>query len=183
VSLEDRDLDDMMQAYNSLSAFPDVAQTMHKLKSTPDLKAVVFSNGTHSMVSSSINNSPDMSQYAEYFTDIVTIEEVKRYKPAPEAYHHLARKTGKDPKDAQQMGDLWLVSGNPFDVVGARAVGMCAVWVDRAGNGWQDTLVEGDKGRPNEIAKSLDEVIPTVLSARSDQLTSNWREMHGEREI
>lgn len=182
VSLDDKQMEGMMQAYDSLSVFPDVEKTMHKLESTPDVKAVIFSNGTHGMVSSSVKNSPDMSKYAEYFTDIVTVDDVQRYKPATEAYHHLAKKMGKDLKNEKQMSDIWLVSGNPFDIVGARAAGLSAIWVDRAGNGWQDSLIEGEKGRPNEVVKSLESVVPTVLSANSDELTENWREMHGERE-
>lgn len=181
MSLDDRHIDEMMQAYDSLSCFPDVEKTLQSLKSTPDIRAVVFSNGTHSMVSSSVNNSPDLAPHAKVFDDIVVVEEVKKFKPAPEVYRHLAKKVGKDPQDEKQMQQIWLVSGNPFDVVGARAVGMHAVWVDRAGNGWQDSLIEGEKGRPTEIVKSLDQVVRTVMSAQSNELTENWREMHGER--
>jgi len=166
-----------MKAYDSLSCFPDVEKTLQSLKSAPDIKAVVFSNGTHSMVSSSVNNSPDLSPHAKTFSDIVVVEEVKKYKPAPEAYHHLAKKVGKDITDKEQMQQIWLVSGNPFDVVGARAVGMNAIWVDRAGHGWQDSIVEGEKGRPTDIVRSLDSVVRTVMSTESDELTENWREM------
>ena len=56
---------------------------------------------------------------------------------------------------------MWLVSGNPFDVTGARACGMKAAWVDRQGNGWQDSL-GGDKWKPSVVLKGLDE-LPKVL--------------------
>ncbi|KAK5135154.1 hypothetical protein LTR08_005540 [Meristemomyces frigidus] len=183
VFLDDTQTEEMLEAYDSLTCFRDVEKTMQRLKSVPDIKAVVFSNGTHSMVSRSVKNSPDLSQHVETFQDIVVVEEVKKYKPAPEAYYHLAKKVGKDADDAKQMSQIWLVSGNPFDVVGARAVGMNAIWVDRAGNGWQDRLIGGEKGRPTEIVRSLDEVVSTVMSINSDELTQNWREMHGERDV
>ncbi|EMD00263.1 hypothetical protein BAUCODRAFT_119809 [Baudoinia panamericana UAMH 10762] len=173
--------DELMQAYDSLSCFPDVEQTLESLKTAPDLRAVVFSNGTHEMVSSSVQNSPDLSPHADVFDDIIVVEEVRKFKPAPEVYSRLARKVGKDPQSEEQMKEIWLVSGNPFDVVGARAVGMNAVWVDRAGTGWQDSLVEGEKGRPTEVVKSLDQVVATVMSSQSDKLTEQWREMHRER--
>jgi 2-haloacid dehalogenase len=54
-------------------------------------------------------------------------------------YHHLVKKVGKG---ENEIGDVWLVSGNPFDIVGSRAVGMQAAWVDRAGKGWVDQLGE-----------------------------------------
>lgn len=66
------------------------------------------------------------------FKDIVTVDDVRIFKPAPEIDEHLAKQVG-------QVGDkdeMWLVSGNPFDVLGARALGMQAVWVGRLGNGW-----------------------------------------------
>ncbi|TKA82109.1 hypothetical protein B0A55_01825 [Friedmanniomyces simplex] len=156
VSLDEKGVEEMMHAYDSLSCFPDVAKTMESLKAVPNVRAVVFSNGTHTMVSNSVNNSPDLSPYAKNFEDIISIDEVRKFKPAPEAYHHLAEKLAKELKD------IWLVSSNPFDVVGARAVGMKAIWIDRAGNGWRDSLIEGGEGRPTEIVKRLDEVMNAV---------------------
>lgn len=173
----------MMKAYDTLSCFPDVERTMKSLQTAPDIKAVIFSNGTRSMVSGSITNSEGLSQHAKTFEDIVVVEEVKKYKPHPDVYAHLAKKIGKDTGDEQQMKQIWVVSGNPFDVVGARAAGMNAIWVDRVGDGWQDSLVEGEKGRPTEVVKSLDKVVTSVMSSHSELLTSQWREMHGERDM
>ena len=59
------------------------------------------------------------------------------------------------------MDQIWLVSGNPFDIVGARALGMKAAWVDRAGLGWTDRLVDGDGG-PTVVVKGLGEVVEAV---------------------
>ncbi|KAL1303289.1 hypothetical protein AAFC00_006695 [Neodothiora populina] len=160
VSLDQKAIDELMEAYNSLSIFPDVAPALTAISKASGLHAVVFSNGTHDMVSSSVNKSPDLSPYASVFKDIVVVEEIKCFKPDPEVYYHLARKVGKNPDT--DMGSMWLISGNPFDVVGARTVGMKALWVDRAGNGWQDELVAGDVGQPTAIVKSLEEVLQVV---------------------
>ena len=165
VELNDSQMDEMMQAYDSLSTFPDVKPTLEKLKQTPGLKAVVFSNGTHDMVSNSVNKSPDLSPHAAVFDDIVVVEECRKFKPAPEAYNHLASRLGKDPLNAKQMAGIWLISGNPFDVVGGRACGMNSIWVDRAGTGWQDALVMNESGKPTEVVRSLEEVIPIVMRA------------------
>jgi len=143
-----------MSAYDSLSTFPDVSPALNTLSSASNITCVVFSNGTTSMVSNSVHKSPDLSPHASVFKDLIVVEEVKKFKPAPAVYEHLARKMGKEGK----MGEMWLISGNPFDVVGARAVGMQAIWVDRAGGGWVDGLVEGEVGRPTAIVKSLEEV-------------------------
>lgn len=163
VSLEQDDIDDLMKAYDSLSIFPDVAPALEAIAKQSDFYPVVFSNGTHTMVSNSVNKSPDLSKHASTFKDIIVVEEPKRFKPTPESYTHLAKSVGKDPSSKEDMASMWLISGNPFDVVGARAVGMQACWVDRAGNGWQDGLLEGEIGRPTVIVSSLEEV-PSKVS-------------------
>ncbi|EON65197.1 haloacid dehalogenase, type II [Coniosporium apollinis CBS 100218] len=158
-SLEQPDIDALMSAYDSLSTFPDVGPALQDLASTPGIRAVVFSNGTKSMISNSVNKSPDLAPHAKVFEHLVVVEEVRKFKPAPEVYEHLARTVGKS---KEEMGEMWLVSGNPFDVCGARAMGMQAAWVDRAGNGWQDRLVEGEKGRPTVVVRGLGEVVEAV---------------------
>lgn len=163
MELKDESIADLMSSYDSLSTFADVAPALLAIKSDPGLRAVVFSNGTQSMVSASVHDSPDLSPYADVFEQIVTVEEVKRFKPAPGVYYHLARKLGREhPEREGGMEGIWLVSGNPFDVVGARAVGMKAVWVDREGKGWADGLVEGEVGRPSKIVRGLEEVVGVV---------------------
>lgn len=158
LSLSKDEIEDFMRAYDSLSAFPDVSSALKTLGNESAITPVVFSNGTHSMVSTSVKKSPDLAPHSSVFKDIVVVEEVKAYKPHPSVYEHLAKKVGKEGK----MGDMWLVSGNPFDVVGARGVGMNAAWVDRQGNGWVDRLVDGETGRPTVICKDLGEVVEAV---------------------
>ena len=143
-----------MKSYDSLSTFPDVAPTLKKLASNPDIECVVFSNGTKTMVSNSVNSSEELSPYASVFRNLVTVDFVRSFKPAPEVYKYLAQRVEKVGKE----DEMWLVSGKPFDVVGARAVGMQAAWVDRVGNGWQDML----GGEPTVVVRSLEEVVDAV---------------------
>ncbi len=159
VSLPQPAIDSLMKAYDALSTFPDVAPALKTLASTSGITAVVFSNGTQTMVTNSVTKSPDLAPHAGVFSQFVTVEDVKRFKPHPDVYYHLAQKVGKS---RGEMGSMWLVSGNPFDVVGARAVGMQAAWVDRAGVGWTDGLVRGEKGRPTVIVRGLGEVVEVV---------------------
>ncbi|KAL8751613.1 MAG: hypothetical protein Q9199_006289 [Rusavskia elegans] len=150
----------LMSAYDSLSTFPDVAPALESLAKSSSVTPVVFSNGTDQMVGNSVHRSPDLSPYSNVFQDIVTVEEAKKFKPHPVVYYHLAKKVGKG---KEQMGDMWLVSGNPFDVIGAKAVGMKACWVDRGGQGWSDSLGEGETGAPDFIGKNLGEIVQEIL--------------------
>jgi 2-haloacid dehalogenase len=158
--LDASEVSDLMQAYDVLSTFPDVDPALKALRKSPNITSVVFSNGTHAMVHASVTKSPSLAPHASIFKDIVVVEEVRKFKPAPEVYWHLVEKVGKT---REQIGDVWLISANPFDIVGAGAVGIKAVWVDRGGTGWVDSLGEGEKGRPTVVVKGLDEVVDAVL--------------------
>ncbi|ETN42359.1 haloacid dehalogenase, type II [Cyphellophora europaea CBS 101466] len=150
VSLDDEQADELMKQYDNLSTFPDVEPALKKLAANPNVNCVIFSNGTKSMVTNSVRSSDDLKPLGDVFKDIVTVDFVRSFKPAPEVYKYLAQRTQKTGAESS----MWLVSGNPFDVCGARAVGMQAAWVDRQGNGWQDKL----GGEPTAIVKSLEEV-------------------------
>jgi len=167
-----------MHAYDSLATFPDVEPALQALAADPSIDAYVFSNGTDAMVSSSVRSSPSLAPHAQVFKDLITIEEVRRYKPDPLVYEHLARKVGKG-MGKEALAGVWLVSGNPFDVVGARAVGLQAAWVNRvAGHhgmgGWNDRLGElvGEGGgvRPTVVVKGVDEAVKAI---------QKWIEEHG----
>ncbi|KIW74790.1 haloacid dehalogenase, type II [Fonsecaea pedrosoi CBS 271.37] len=152
LSLNSAQTGKLMQAYDSLSTFPDVNPALKRLESNPNIKCVVFSNGTKAMVSNSVNKSNDLN--SSVFKDLVTVDAVRVFKPAPEVYNYLAKQVNK----VGEEDKLWLVSGNPFDVVGARSVGMQAAWVDRSGTGWQDSLGLG----PTVVVRSLEEVADVV---------------------
>ncbi|KAI9797864.1 MAG: hypothetical protein M1833_005064 [Piccolia ochrophora] len=152
--------DSVMRAYDALSAFPDVVPALKSLSSRSNILPVIFSNGTHSMVSNSIHHSRDLEPLSAIFEKIVTVEEVKKFKPAPEVYRYLAEQVGR----ADSMDEVWIVSSNPFDIVGARRVGMKGCWVDRQRSGWKDGLLEGLEGRPTVTVQGIEEVFDAVLN-------------------
>jgi 2-haloacid dehalogenase len=154
--INDDAIEELMRAYDNLSTFADVNPTLTRIATDPGIQAVIFSNGTKTMVSNSVLRSADLSPHASAFQDVVTVDEVKQYKPARACYEHLAQQTGKDPS---QMSNLWLVSGNPFDIVGARSAGMRAIWVDRVGAGWKDGATDL---RPTAIVHSLEHILKEI---------------------
>lgn len=113
------------------------------------------------MVKNSVTHSQELSPHSSVFKEIITVDDVKQYKPAPAVYAHLAEKMGKT---HSQMGEMWLVSGNPFDVIGARSCGMNAIWVDRSKAGWHDAAVPGLQ--PTAIVHSLEQVVEKIRSQR-----------------
>lgn len=160
VGLNDSDVEWLMEAYNTLNVFPDVPPLFQHLTENPNVRASIFSNGTSSMINASLTQSPELSPHANLFQKLVLVESVKRFKPHPDVYHHLTKEVGKEPG---QEKDVWVVSGNPFDIVGANAVGLRTCWVDRAGDGWKDRLNSGESGAPTLIVGGLNEVVPKVM--------------------
>lgn len=118
----------LLAQYDNLERFPDVEPGLRRLRRL-GLAATVFSNGTPRMLTAILRAS-GLDALVDGF---VSVDEVSTYKPSPRAYHHAARRLGRP------IGDVLLVSSNPFDVVGARAAGMQAAWVSRSG-GLFDTL-------------------------------------------
>lgn len=160
-SLSEDDMAEVMHAYDNLSTFADVKPALARIASDPNVQAVVFSNGTKTMVSNSVLRSEDLSPHASTFQDVITVDEVRQYKPARACYQHLARKTGKNPA---AMNNLWLVSGNPFDIVGARSTGMQAIWIDRDGGGWKDAA--SPDLQPTATVHSLEQVVQEIQSRK-----------------
>lgn len=163
VEISEDNLRSLMTAYDSLSAFPDVKPTLEQLGSAPNITAVVFSNGTETMVSNSVHRSASLSHTAKVFHDIVTVDSVAEYKPTPAAYGHLAKRMGKSPS---QMNELWLISGNPFDIIGAKNMGMNAIWIDRKGGGWVDACLP--HLQPTAVVNNLEQIVEVLLNSHGD---------------
>ncbi|KFX87439.1 hypothetical protein V490_08242, partial [Pseudogymnoascus sp. VKM F-3557] len=121
LSLPPDAIDSLMHAYDSLDLNPDAGPGLASLASSTNIDAYIFSNGSTAMLKASVTKSPSLAQFQDVFQDIVTVEDVKVYKPDPRAYHHLAGRVGRG-----DLESIWLVSSNPFDIVGARAAGLKA---------------------------------------------------------
>lgn len=132
--LEAGQKDTLMQRYNDLERFPDVVPGLERLKEAGHAM-IVFSNGTPLMLEALM----DAAELRPYFQGFVSVDEVGIYKPSPKVYQHAAQRLGRP------IGEVRLISSNPFDDIGAEAAGMRAAWVDRSG-GLFDTL-----GPPPEI--------------------------------
>jgi 2-haloacid dehalogenase len=142
--------DALMARYDDLERFADVEPGLQRLKEAGHAM-VVFSNGAPRMLDAVI----DAAGLRPYFQRFVSVDEVKAYKPSPKTYRHVARRLGLP------IGEIRLVSSNPFDVIGAEAAGMRAAWVDRSGVPF-DTLAP----RPPIVVGSLPEL--------ADALEARW---------
>lgn len=159
LTLSAKDADALMRSYDALHVFPEIPSALKLLEQHSDsVEAYVFSNGTDEMVGNSIRTSPELGPYAERFKSLVTVHDLKCFKPDKRTYEHLVEQVGKQGSE----NDVWVVSANPFDIVGSRAAGLRAAFIDRAGKGWVDRLDE--KRSPSVIAPGVDEAMKLILT-------------------
>jgi 2-haloacid dehalogenase len=126
--LVDQQRSALLEAYDHLEPFPDVAQGLERL-SAAGHTMVVLSNGTPRMLEAAVKSSG----LEAAFQLLISVDEIGIYKPSPRVYRHAANRLGRP------LNEVRLVSSNPFDVIGAAAVGLQVAWLSRSA-GLFDTL-------------------------------------------
>lgn len=113
--------DKLLQEYRRLPAFADVEPCLGSL-AEQDYRIFAFSNGSAEAVTGLLEHA----RIAQYFHGVVSVDDLKSFKPNPAVYAHFLRSSGAT--GAQS----WLISSNPFDVIGAVSAGMSSAWVRRS---------------------------------------------------
>ncbi len=111
----------LLDAYQTLPAFPDAAEGLTQARKA-GFRLFAFSNGRADAVEALLVQAG----LRDYFLEVVSVDEVQSFKPNPEVYAHFLRRAGTVGSEA------WMISGNPFDVLGALGAGMRAAWVQRS---------------------------------------------------
>lgn len=112
---------ELLNAYNVLPPFDDVTEGLTRAKAS-GFRMFAFSNGTAETVERLLSNAG----IRDYFLGIISVDEMKSFKPNPAVYSYFLRASGSVGADA------WLISSNSFDVIGAISSGLRGVWVRRS---------------------------------------------------
>lgn len=143
IALSDAQKQQLLDSYLCLPAFDDIQTALPQL--ADHYRLVAFSNGEAQSVNTLLKNAGIL----EYFSDVVSADEISTFKPNPEIYQHLLNRV--DSSAAQS----WLVSSNPFDVIGAKSFGMNAAWVKRS----ESAVFDPWGIEPNVVINRLDSLI------------------------
>lgn len=149
--LPESDQGRLLEAYLYLPVFPEVVASLETLKSQGHW-LVAFTNGVEASIRALLANAGALP----YLEDVVSVDDLRTFKPDPEVYAYLARRVGRAP------GDTWLISSNAWDVIGAKAAGLRAVWVKRQ----PDALFDPWDVEPDVVVSGLDE-LPARLARLS----------------
>ena len=115
--------DELLDLYKVLSTFPEVKETLKKLKEK-NYKLSILSNGTPSLLKELVSSN----NLESIFDDVLSIEEVKIYKPHPNVYNIPIKKY------QIEKNQFAYLSSNTWDVSAAGNFGFNAVWVNRNKN-------------------------------------------------
>lgn len=121
VTLSDEQKGELMGIYRVLPAFADVKEGLIQLKEA-GFRLFAFSNGKADALEMLLQNAG----IRDLFLGVVSVDDIKVFKPSPATYAHFLRQSGAT------GGSAWLISSNPFDVIGSISAGMKAAWVQRS---------------------------------------------------
>lgn len=121
LELSDVQKNELLAVYRVLPAFDDVVAALEQLKQT-GAQMYAFSNGAADAVEGLLQHAG----IRDYFDGVVSVDDLQTFKPNPSVYQYFLERSGASAENA------WLVSSNPFDVIGAVNIGMQAAWVRRS---------------------------------------------------
>lgn len=149
VDMTTTDKEALMARYRVLPAYGDVPEALARLQ-RHGLRLFAFSNGRAEDVAGLLTHAG----IDGYFLDVVSTDEIKSFKPNPAVYAHFLRR-------AKALGhETWLISGNPFDVIGAISAGLCGAWVQRS----EQAIFDPWELQPTLIVRNLGQLSQGLAS-------------------
>lgn len=112
----------------SLPPHPDVEPALVRLQEA-GYRMITLTNGSTEAVADQVANAG----LASYFEATLSVDEVRRFKPAPEVYLMAAARLGVE------IDDLLMVAAHDWDILGARSVGCPGAFLARPGAVWSVT--------------------------------------------
>lgn len=145
VSTEQRT--EILQGLKTLPAHPEARSAIENLRNN-GYRVVTLTNSPPALVESQIANSG----LGDLFDATLSVDSVKKFKPALAVYEMATRELG------EQATDLWLIAAHNWDTTGAIAAGWKAAFVARPG------MVTGSMDRePTVRATDLEDAANQII--------------------
>ncbi|MGH3520931.1 MAG: haloacid dehalogenase type II [Micromonosporaceae bacterium] len=138
----------ILAGLGELDPHPDVLPAVRHARQA-GVRLVTLTNG-------SAHNSAGLLRRAGIEDDIeqvLSVDDVRRWKPAPEIYRHAADST-RVPADR-----VALVAAHPWDIHGAHEAGLATGWVARSGDHYPDIFAA-----PDVVGRDLVTVVGGLLA-------------------
>ena len=135
----------LLSLYWQLQAYPEVPQMLRRLKAA-GINTAILSNGSPDMLQGAVQSA----NLAELLDDVLSVESVGVFKPAPQVYDMVLQRFGV------AKHHVLFVSSNGWDAAAAASYGFVTAWVNRAG-----LPIDRLPGQPNHVLQDLTD-IPTL---------------------
>ena len=111
---------DLLRAYYELSCYPEVPDSLSKLKQM-GLGTAILSNGSRKMLEAGVRNS----KLGKVLDSIISVDSIEIFKPSPKVYQLATDQLGCNSEE------ILFFSSNAWDVSGASTFGFKTIWVNR----------------------------------------------------
>ncbi len=125
-------IEHLLQAYLTLSPFPEIAAALETLGGVP---CSILSNGTPEMLDSVVRNAGLEGR----FQHVLSVDLVRIYKPSPVVYQLAENRLGI------RREEIGFVSSNGWDVAGGKTFGFQAFWLNRQNAPTEVLVVQPDR--------------------------------------
>jgi 2-haloacid dehalogenase len=133
--------EELVAGFATLDPHPDAAEAMHIARDA-QVRIVTLTNGSASTTSALL----ERGGLRGYVEQVISVEAVRRWKPAPEPYRHAAAACDVSP------AQMALVAAHGWDTHGAHRAGLSAGWVSRHEGHWNERFDPPDVAGPDLVA-------------------------------
>ena len=146
LNLTDQYEKQLMDQYAKLTGFNDSLEVLKAIKGK-GISTAILSNGSREMLATVVESNG----LKPYLDQVVTIEDVRLFKTAPQAYELLLKAFPVNKEE------VLFVSSNAWDALAAKWFGFDVFWVNRLGHPFEEI---GEK--PNHEGISLSKVLEVL---------------------
>lgn len=146
LDLRDPDEKRLMDQYAKLTGFNDSLKVLKTIKDK-GIATAILSNGSKEMLATVVESNG----LKPYLDQVVTVEDVRLFKTAPQAYELLLKVF------PVKKEEILFVSSNAWDALAAKWFGFDVFWVNRLGHPYEEI---GEK--PNYEGSSLSKVLEVI---------------------
>jgi 2-haloacid dehalogenase len=136
----------LMDQYAKLTGFGDSLSVLQSIKQK-NISTAILSNGSREMLATVVESNG----LKPYLDKVVTIEDVRLFKTAPQAYELLLKEF------PVKKEEILFVSSNAWDALAAKWYGFDVFWVNRQGHPFEEI---GEN--PDYQGSSLTEVLGVI---------------------
>lgn len=134
-----------------LPSHPEVASALEKLKKH-GFQMATLTNSTYEVAEKQLKSAG----IDQYFDKILSVDAIKRLKPAKEAYEMAAKEYGVD------TSNICLIAAHAWDITGALHAGCSAAFIARPG-----MVLDPLSPKPGITGSTLTEVVDRIITDES----------------